>query len=222
MPSGTCSQMGAKTGKPIDPDNTAQSVFPKPISMTVKAKWTEAGKKATETWRANKAQRDTNTKTESPPSIAGPDTQIVLATTGQSKGKDSDEFQIDSISPKPSSNDSFAAEDAIIAARHAKEDEDLRCLRTGQQHPAQRAINSVSAHGSKKIITFFNDKDSGDNPEDGNPNPDGDDWPSAHLSDGSETEQATSSPPARLAGDATLKQTLAMLDVMQQALSESL
>jgi hypothetical protein len=63
--------------------------------------------------------------------------------------EDLDEFQMDSISPKPFRNDSFTAEDALIAARQAKEDEDLRHLHIGQQHPAPRAINSVSVYGSK-------------------------------------------------------------------------
>jgi hypothetical protein len=105
---------------------------------------------------------------------------------------------------------------------------------------------------TQKIIIFFNDahKGSGDNPEDGDTNPDGDDCndlnimlpflmtqittvttgPSDNLSDsgtrnagdGSETKQAMSSPPAILAGDLTLKQTLAMLDVTQKVPSGSL
>ena len=53
MPPGTRVQTGAKTGKPIDPDNGAEPIYPKRISTTVKAVWTAAAKKGVETRCAN-------------------------------------------------------------------------------------------------------------------------------------------------------------------------
>ncbi|KAF9502797.1 hypothetical protein BS47DRAFT_1370008 [Hydnum rufescens UP504] len=56
---GTCSKTGTKTGKPADPDNRAESIIPKPVSVTVRAKCTEAGKKAAVTRHANQACKAT-------------------------------------------------------------------------------------------------------------------------------------------------------------------
>ena len=44
---------------------------------------------------------------------------------------------------------SYAAEDALIAANHAKEDEELKCCHANQLPPAAKFTKSFSAHGSE-------------------------------------------------------------------------
>jgi hypothetical protein len=46
MTSGTRSKTGAKIGKPINPENGAESIFPKQLTVTQKAKRSEAAQKA--------------------------------------------------------------------------------------------------------------------------------------------------------------------------------
>jgi hypothetical protein len=83
MTSGTRSKTGAKIGKPIDPDNSAESAFPKKVTATTKAKRSEAGRKAAATRRANQARKDALTETrdgtQSPPSTAASTGEPVLA-----------------------------------------------------------------------------------------------------------------------------------------------
>lgn len=70
MTSGTRSKTGAKTGKAVDPDNGAKSAFPKKASETEKAKRAEAGRKAAETRRRNKALKDALGKTKDSVQVA--------------------------------------------------------------------------------------------------------------------------------------------------------
>ncbi|KAF9504804.1 hypothetical protein BS47DRAFT_1490051 [Hydnum rufescens UP504] len=201
MPAGTRLKLGIKKGKRIDPDNTAESPFPKPVSETVQVRRKEAAVKAAATRHANKLLKKAaaNAKAHN--------------GDGEAKVEDSTTFNSANTVPSPyiestdNLEESYAAKDAIITERWAKEDEEQKHHRVSMnQHPppaghASSGNQSVSAHGSKAH----------NEPEDTEVNTTIGDDVVENSDNESETEHEFSPPPSAT----SLKRTLAMLDVLR-------
>ncbi|KAF9511277.1 hypothetical protein BS47DRAFT_1363978 [Hydnum rufescens UP504] len=161
---GTCSKTGAKTGKPADPDNRAESIIPKPVSVTVRAKCTEAGKKAAVTRCANQACKATEApqaNLTSDGTLHNRDGSEAYKTIQQSNEDQSDVSSGRSIGGSVAHDSlqeqekTYADEDAKIAAQHVMEDK-LRKQRHAVAQPT--VLKSDSAHGSSEIRNFFDDE----------------------------------------------------------------